>query len=488
MLLPAARLGMPAVLLLSAVACVSFHKQPQAARSLTPTEIAQSQAWAHYSHGLLLEADSSEENHSSSEAYKKAHKLDPSASQPAEALALKLLQQSRIDEALAVLEARCKAEPDNAQAHLTMARIAEMCGSNKIAAKHFKRALEIDDRDVNSGLSAVRALINDQQDKAAIREMGRLYRLYPSEITRQAPEYWCVQLVGQTNSSSRAIPYTELAASWATNSTQQAFFWTVAGELLIKEDKTKAALKAFKNALRCDPQHIPAMRGIGESLVKNGNRKAIFYLTMSSRAKNFTRQIQNHMIALFALKKIEDLDLYRQTLRDLNKILKNNADQKISEHFYLYFGGLLDEQELDVEAENIFLSALAIYPDSHLIMNHLSYMWAVNNVNLEQAEKYSRKSLELEPDNGAYLDTLGWIYYRQKKFHDALAQLINALGFTDDDPTVLDHTGDVLFALGRESEAGAFWARSFVIDNNQSDLREKLEKHGVKIESLRIHE
>jgi predicted Zn-dependent protease len=68
--------------------------------------------------------------------------------------------------------------------------------------------------------------------------------------------------------------------------------------------------------------------------------------------------------------------------------------------------------------------------------------------------------VELEPDNGAYLDSLGWVYFRQNKLELAEDQLRKALEKLDNDPTVHDHLGDIYAKEGKIREAIAQWQAS----------------------------
>ena len=68
-------------------------------------------------------------------------------------------------------------------------------------------------------------------------------------------------------------------------------------------------------------------------------------------------------------------------------------------------------------------------------------MWAEHNVHLDEAEEMIRKALDIEPDNGAYLDSLGWVKFRKGKFDEALSILLRAVQtLTRDDPTVFEHS------------------------------------------------
>jgi Tfp pilus assembly protein PilF len=79
---------------------------------------------------------------------------------------------------------------------------------------------------------------------------------------------------------------------------------------------------------------------------------------------------------------------------------------------------------------------------------------------LDEAAELVQRALKEEPYNGAYLDSMGWIYYKQNKFGEAEATLRKALERDGHDPTIHSHLGDVYAKLGRNELAAAEWEKS----------------------------
>ena len=73
-------------------------------------------------------------------------------------------------------------------------------------------------------------------------------------------------------------------------------------------------------------------------------------------------------------------------------------------------------------------------------------------------------SLDLDPENGFFIDSLGWAYYQQGRYPDALRELQRAVSLAKEDPTILDHLGDALLKTGRTEEAIATWERALKAD------------------------
>ena len=102
-------------------------------------------------------------------------------------------------------------------------------------------------------------------------------------------------------------------------------------------------------------------------------------------------------------------------------------------------------------------------------------MWADQNTHLEEAEEYIKRAVAADPDNGAYLDSLGWLHYRQGKYEQAIAELLNAAGvLKDDDPTVFEHIGDTYAAMNDLPKALVYWEKALSLDATNKQLAAKV--------------
>jgi len=158
-------------------------------------------------------------------------------------------------------------------------------------------------------------------------------------------------------------------------------------------------------------------------------------------------------------------EVYEQS-KHWNEMMKalDRADQFAStgrekEQAYFMRGAGLERQKQFDQSEAAFRKVLELNPKNSGALNYLGYMLADRNVRLEEAYDLIKRAVDLEPDNGAYLDSLGWVYFRQGKLDDARGLLERALERMPD-PTVRDHLGDVYLKLGKTKEAIAQWQDS----------------------------
>jgi len=109
------------------------------------------------------------------------------------------------------------------------------------------------------------------------------------------------------------------------------------------------------------------------------------------------------------------------------------------------------------KAEPSFREALKLYPDQPQVLNYLGYSWVDMNMNLDEALDMIRKAVELRPQDGYIVDSLGWAYYRLGRYDEAVTELEKAVKLRPEDATINDHLGDAYWRAGRKLEATFQW-------------------------------
>jgi tetratricopeptide (TPR) repeat protein len=132
-------------------------------------------------------------------------------------------------------------------------------------------------------------------------------------------------------------------------------------------------------------------------------------------------------------------------------------------------GAVLDKQKRFADAESAFRQVLVKEPDNAPALNYIGYMLAERGERLNESVDLLKKALAIEPENGSYLDSLGWAYYKSDKLDLARENLERAAGQLKTNSVIQDHYGDVLFKLTRYDEAIAAWTRALAGDNDAID-------------------
>jgi len=153
----------------------------------------------------------------------------------------------------------------------------------------------------------------------------------------------------------------------------------------------------------------------------------------------------------------EARDYYSRAIALIGKPTKDN--------WTLYYArGVCNERLKDwPQAEADLKRALELSPDESPVLNYLGYTWVDQSQNLKTAMDYIRKAVKLKPDDGYYIDSLGWAYYRLGNIQSAVEHLERAVELRPDDPVINDHLGDAYWRTGRKLEAKYQWQQSLTL-------------------------
>ena len=133
------------------------------------------------------------------------------------------------------------------------------------------------------------------------------------------------------------------------------------------------------------------------------------------------------------------------------------------------YGAMLERQKQGAEAERVFRDVLAADPEHAPALNYLGYMLAERGERLAEALALVKRAVDLEPHNGAYLDSLGWVYYKLGNLDEAEPRLRAAAAQLPRDSVVQDHWGDLLARRGQIAEAIEAWKQSLAGDGEAID-------------------
>jgi Tfp pilus assembly protein PilF len=155
------------------------------------------------------------------------------------------------------------------------------------------------------------------------------------------------------------------------------------------------------------------------------------------------------------------------------KLVLNMAPADPEAHFYL--GSIYYNSENYSSAEKELKSAIKLKPDYQEALNFLGYFYLEQDKNIDKAGLMIKQALVSDPKNGAYLDSLGWFYYKKGKFRVAISYLERAAFFLSD-PVIYDHLGDVFLKLGNIDSAKLNWEKSLKLDSRSDKIKAKLLK------------
>jgi tetratricopeptide (TPR) repeat protein len=209
--------------------------------------------------------------------------------------------------------------------------------------------------------------------------------------------------------------------------------------------EAESALKKFPTERVLTLRHAEVMGDLGQTDAAINELKALPESSKDLEVLSTISQLQDKA------KRFED---ERKTLDAADEVAKEPAEKQQIQ----FMRGAMYEREKNFDAaEKAFRDVLAADPQNSGAMNYLGYMFADRGIKLDEAQQLILKALDLEPGNGAYEDSLGWVYYQQNRLEQAADELRLAVDKVGSDPTVHEHLGDVYFKQGKIREAIQQW-------------------------------
>ena len=322
----------------------------------------------------------------------------------------------------------------------------------KEAIPLYLRVLEVQPDDANAREKlATGFILTNQRDKAVemleqiIKEHPEKYQ--PYDLLAQVLDEEARSLQRANRADEAKARFAKVAANYEQS-------------LLINSNHAGTYLRLaelFLGPLK-DPQR--ALKFLAEARRRfPGAPEIVYYLAIAQRE---AKQIQQ-AVATF------EEALHDAELDEDNEI--------VNAKFYFNYGATAEQAGLYEKAADLLRKSIALDPaNAAEAYNYLGYMWADHNMHLDEAEEMIKHALEIEPNNGSYLDSLGWVEFRKGKFDQALIDLLRAAkNIERDDPIVFEHIGDIYLKLDRVSEALGSWQKALALDPKNKKLAEKIE-------------
>jgi tetratricopeptide (TPR) repeat protein len=322
----------------------------------------------------------------------------------------------------------------------------------KEAIPLYLRVLELQPDDANAREKLATGFILTNQRDKAVEMLDQIIKEHPEKY--QPYDLLAQVLDEEARSLQRANRADEAKARFAKVAANYE------QSLLINPNHAGTYLRLaelFLGPLK-DPQR--ALKFLAEARRRfPGAPEIVYYLAIGQRE---AKQIQ------------QALATFEEALHDAEL---DEDNEIVNAKFYFNYGATAEQAGLYEKAADLLRKSIALDPaNAAEAYNYLGYMWADHNMHLDEAEEMIKHALEIEPNNGSYLDSLGWVEFRKGKFDQALIDLLRAAkNIERDDPIVFEHIGDIYLKLDRLSEALGSWQKALALDPKNKKLAEKIE-------------
>jgi tetratricopeptide (TPR) repeat protein len=408
--------------------------------------------------------------------------------------------------------------PDDFQVHNALYEIQIAAGQPKKAEEVLDRATKSKSTDpqfwIQLGDLSTRLYLKEDgsSDAAQIQRMNSIYKR-AGEFGKD--DAAALAKVGDYFVLSRqvpeAIPYYQNALRLRSTGDEPALsnLREKLARAYIVTEQRDLAIELLESVVREAPMRFETYELLGELYLKKGIlEKAMrnFEQTLlldSSRPENYLRLADLYLQLKQTDKAVEMMRTARGKFPDVPQIILSlavtlsqakkhteamtafaeaqaEAEQSNQElltgAFYFQYGAAAEQAGLLDKAAELLRESIRLDPAvAAEAYNYIGYMWVDRDMNLDEAGDMIRKALDAEPDNGAFLDSLGWLHFKKGNYEQALKDLLRASeNLKKEDPVVFDHLGDTYHKLGKTAEALNFWQRSLSLEDNPK-IREKID-------------
>src|ERR1700677_4864107 len=398
------------------------------------------------------------------DAYKHAIQLDRDNLDAIRGLAENYLNDGQIDAALNQYKVIADANPEDAQTYLRMSEIYRRQGKYDEALDNLKKAQAMVPDLLDAPYNM--AVVYEAQGRydEAVKTLQELLKKTekPDNSYSQSDRNnrgIFIERLGmiyrdQENYSASVGAFRQMLALGGDDNTKTAYQDIIDTYREAKE--WPQATAAAKEAVQKLPDDRELRMVLDAQLADTGDpEKSLADVRSLLKGNPDDRDVYVRLAIMYTrLKRFSDAE------EVLNKAEQLSTKDDDKEYVHFLRGSTYEREKKFDEAEVEFKKVLTGNPQSAITLNYLGYMNIDRGVQLEDALNQIKQAVTLDPTNGAYLDSLGWAYFKVGKYDLAEENLNKASLRMSSDPTVQDHLGDLFQKTGRLKLAAAHWERA----------------------------
>ncbi len=397
------------------------------------------------------------------DAYKHAIQSDRDNLDAIRGLAENLLNDGQIDAALDQYKVIADANPEDAQTYLRISEIYRRQGKYDEALDGLKKAQAM----VPDALEVPYNIAVVYQAQGRYEEAEKVLQDLLKKTEKSESSY------SQADRNNRAIFIERLGMVYRDQENYTAAVDTFRKMIPMGDDNARTGYQDVIDTYREAKQWPQATAAAKEAAQKLPNDREIRMVLDAQLAD--TGDPEKSLADVRSMLKggPEDREVYlrlsimytrlkrwSEAEEALNKTEALSLKAEDKENVYFLRGSTYEREKKYDQAEAEFRKILAVNPQNAATLNYLGYMNAERDVRLEESLNYIKQAVSSEPTNGAYLDSLGWAYFKLGKYDLAEENLDKASMRMGSDPTVQDHLGDLYQKTGRLKLAAAHWERA----------------------------
>jgi tetratricopeptide (TPR) repeat protein len=385
-----------------------------------------------------------------------------------------LLHNNELKEAEKRFQMSVILKPNLLQARKYLAWTYERLGKHEEALKEYNLLLKLKLK--NSFIDKRVAKLQNPSDPAYIKEMSN-HKGIPDDLAKQPNVHMRIAAIYfEETLYLRALDEFQLVVAADDHKDPHVLM----ARIYENQGRLDKAIEEFEILRKLEPKSMDIL--LYSARLYSLDEKMDVAIKLLENALEMEPQNDQiyHSLALAQMSNQEN----GKAVESMKKALALNPKK---DSYYFELGALMEKAGDFKGAIENMRQAIEINPLHSNAHNFLGYIYALEGRDLDRALEHLKKALTIQPRNGYFLDSLGWIYFKKGDSEKALAQIQKALIYTDPDPVLYDHLGDILFSLKNYDEATGAWKNSHSLTLHNKDdlggempnpqtLQEKIEK------------
>ncbi len=401
-----------------------------------------------YALGDLLVRD--EQLEEAVRVYEKIERIEPADLEVKQRLARTFLAMDDQDKAIAILRELTQKDDAPPNIHFYLAELYMQSGDTPNARLHLRAAAEAAPDDPAPWLRLV-ALQADEDEEMALATLQEAIDAMPENI--QLLEVMALIRLGQNHytQAERLLKRVwDLTGATDPDKVPSNLFFYHYATVCTHLRQTREAALWLHRAIEHEPALIELYMQRAMTGTPSFRQSAARVLRALSAQNTAQGAILHAHLATLHLAQEQPARAVKEFEKALAVVEADSMQADVlTPRFHFWFGVALDQTKQTDLAVEQFETCIRLDSGHADALNYLAYLWAVRATRLDEALRHIQSALALDPDNAAYLDTLGWIYFQQGRYEEALDLLQQADALRPGDPEILDHIEQTLEKLGR---------------------------------------
>ncbi len=428
--------------------------------------------------------------------YQDAAKIDSSSSTIYKSIGDAYINLGKYDNAKKALVKAIKLDSLNYEARKQLADIIFFEGNYKAAEKRYDKLTGKLPENLDIDYKLAEIYLRTERISEALQKYENIFRKDRSQI---AALERAAEILFLSKNFNKAAQYYNFLTQLDPDNTE--YLKTSADLAILNQDIDKA-IEIYQKLIKLLPDDEKIQNNFGEILsqVKDEKYNPLNYL--KKMVENHPENIENFKNLAYYYAHNNELDKGLEVLHEAKEIFPRNADllfiigslyrekgnfenalnyldqalQFTEDTLQVYHlkATVLEEAGKYAQSDSLYSVMIDKNPDDPIALNNYAYSLATRGEKLDMANNLVNKALEIVPENPSYLDTKGWVLFKQGNYTEAKKYLQKALQEIGENSEIMEHLGDVMMKMDKPEEAKTYYQKALELDPENERLKEKV--------------